>query len=89
MPVPGDVQLFIQAVHIMTFVDCRADLVAQLNTDGLERMLRTPPVKNFWLYLAKRLVLYTSFIHQITGSKVKKIKKRNTVNKLVLAARPV
>jgi len=33
-PVPSDVQLFIQAVHIMKFVDCRADLVGQLSRDG-------------------------------------------------------
>jgi len=34
MPVPSDVQLFIQAVHIMTFFDCRADLVGRLRRDG-------------------------------------------------------
>jgi len=29
------VQLVIQAVHIMTFFDCRANLVGQLSRDGL------------------------------------------------------
>jgi len=32
--VPSDVQLFIQVVHIMTFFDCKADLVGQLSRDG-------------------------------------------------------
>jgi len=32
-PVPSNVQLFIQAVHIMTFFD-KADLAGQLSRDG-------------------------------------------------------
>jgi len=38
--VPSDVQLFVQAVHIMTFSDCRADLVGQLDRDKQEGMLQ-------------------------------------------------
>jgi len=52
-PVPSDVQLFIfiQAVHIMAFVDCRADLVGQLSTDRHEELLQTDaaPVEHIWL----------------------------------------
>jgi len=33
-------QLFIQAVHIMTFSDCRANLVEQLSRDGQEEMIQ-------------------------------------------------
>ena len=35
----------------MTFFDCTADLVVQLNENGQKGMLQidAPPVKNFWL----------------------------------------
>ena len=35
----------------MTFLDCTADLVGQLNENGQKGMLQidAPPVKNFWL----------------------------------------
>jgi len=35
----------------MTFFDCTADLVGQLNGNGQKGMLQTgaPPVENFWL----------------------------------------
>ena len=35
----------------MTFIDCTADLVGQLNGNGQKRMLQidAPPVENFWL----------------------------------------
>ena len=39
-PVPSDVQLFIQAVHITTFFDHRVDLVGQLSRNGYEGMLQ-------------------------------------------------
>ena len=52
-PVPSDVQLFIQAVHIMTFFDCRADLVRQLSRDGLVTKecyrLAHPLLENIWV----------------------------------------
>ena len=33
-PVPSDVQLFIQAVHIMTSFDCKVDLIGHLSRNG-------------------------------------------------------
>jgi len=41
-PVPSDVQLCIPAVHIMTFFDCRADLVkVKVNVDLYNALSRT------------------------------------------------
>jgi len=36
----------------MTFFDCTADLVGQLNGNGQKGMLQidSPPVENFWLH---------------------------------------
>jgi len=36
----SDEQLFIQVVHIMTFLDCRADLVRQLSRDDRKECYR-------------------------------------------------
>jgi len=41
----------IQAVYVMTFFDCTAHLIGQLNGNGQKGMLQidAPPVENFWL----------------------------------------
>ena len=73
-PLPSDVELFIQAAHIVTFFECRTDLVGQLSRDGQEGMLQIDGslVENFCLryYFIRRswysILLMTS--HRVSFS---------------------
>ena len=55
---------------VMTFFDCTADLVGQLNGNGQKGMLQidAPPVENFWL----------RHCMSVTTNKVKKLSESET-----------